>query len=301
MQCFSLIRNIGEGVGSGLGSFILEHLADDYHRIVKLDNVVYSDDSNILSPYNSVLAMKDISEHSDLVIPIDKEFIAEKISNKLPLIERFEILNNILANFYKDLTSPFRYPGFTNLTIREMCENLVPFSDLQYVVPNYLYVDSTTEHEIDCNQSFRDILGERYQFLKFNPKNSVRLAQLFVCRGNVSVFEVDNSIKMIKSGLKMIVWNRDGVKFAIPNEQSPDSKLSLVSMSNTNSINEHFNSLKQKFLRLHKNRSHIQSYLKHMDSELFNLSLESLEELMSRYDKIIIPKDTKQDRIKMMI
>lgn len=63
------------GTGSGLGTFLLTVLEDEFPEVYRFVTSVYPsrEDDVITSPYNSVLAMKELSEHADCVLPIENE------------------------------------------------------------------------------------------------------------------------------------------------------------------------------------------------------------------------------------
>ena len=64
-----LVRDIGGGVGAG---------AQDVYRFA---SVVFpsADDDVITSPYNSVLAIEQLNQHADCVLPVDNAALLEMI------------------------------------------------------------------------------------------------------------------------------------------------------------------------------------------------------------------------------
>ena len=63
------------GTGSGVGTFILNLLEDEYPDVYRFVTAVYPslDDDVITSPYNSVLAMRQLTDHADCVLPIENQ------------------------------------------------------------------------------------------------------------------------------------------------------------------------------------------------------------------------------------
>lgn len=63
------------GTGSGLGTFVLNLLEDEFPEVYRFVTSVYpsGEDDVITSPYNSVLAMKELNEHADCVLPVENE------------------------------------------------------------------------------------------------------------------------------------------------------------------------------------------------------------------------------------
>ena len=75
LQCFMIFHSLGGGTGSGLGTYILEQLADEYPDIYKFTASVFpsKDDDVITSPYNSMFATNKLIEFADCVFPVDND------------------------------------------------------------------------------------------------------------------------------------------------------------------------------------------------------------------------------------
>jgi len=78
-QCFMLMHSIGGGTGSGLGSFIVKTLADEYPEMYKFTISVFpsKDDDVITSPYNSILSLNQLINCADCVLPIDNQSLID--------------------------------------------------------------------------------------------------------------------------------------------------------------------------------------------------------------------------------
>lgn len=76
LETFFLMHSMGGGTGSGLGTRILRLLADEFADVHRFVVAVYpspEDDDVITSPYNCVLAMRQLTEYADCVMPIDNQ------------------------------------------------------------------------------------------------------------------------------------------------------------------------------------------------------------------------------------
>lgn len=84
LESFFIMHSMGGGTGSGLGTAVLKLLADDYKEVHRFVVAVYpsSDDDVITSPYNCVLAMKQLTDYADCVMPIDNQSLIN-IVNKV--------------------------------------------------------------------------------------------------------------------------------------------------------------------------------------------------------------------------
>lgn len=87
LQSFILLHSLGGGTGSGLGSYILSLLEDEYPEVYRFTTSVFpsSDDDVITSPYNSILSINQLCQHADCVMPIDNQSlidISRRIADK---------------------------------------------------------------------------------------------------------------------------------------------------------------------------------------------------------------------------
>uniref|UniRef100_A0A672IGH6 Tubulin epsilon 1 n=1 Tax=Salarias fasciatus TaxID=181472 RepID=A0A672IGH6_SALFA len=132
LQCFFIIHSMGGGTGSGLGTRVLGLLEEEFPEVCRIVTAVYpsAEDDVVTSPYNSVLAMRELSEHADCVLPVDNQSLLDIVSRislmahgaKPELVIRrdgtlasrrggiagaekpFDAMNNIVANLLLNIT-----------------------------------------------------------------------------------------------------------------------------------------------------------------------------------------------------
>jgi tubulin epsilon len=157
-------HSLGGGTGSGVGTYLLSMLHDLYPKISKFSSCVYPSEDNdvVTSPYNTVLAMKELVDHADCVFPIDNSalFNLAKIEaayeNKVAAANSatststskdsavvgkvgrtdkgFDAINAIAARMLCNLTSSSRFHGEMNVDLNEIYTNLVPFPKLHFLM-----------------------------------------------------------------------------------------------------------------------------------------------------------------------
>ncbi|KAK3747234.1 hypothetical protein RRG08_005870 [Elysia crispata] len=78
------MRNRRNRTGSGVGTCILNLLEDEYPDVYRFVTAVYpsAEDDVITSPYNSVLAMRELTNHADCVLPVENQALVD-IVNKI--------------------------------------------------------------------------------------------------------------------------------------------------------------------------------------------------------------------------
>ncbi|MEE6476065.1 hypothetical protein FKM82_010956 [Ascaphus truei] len=225
LQCFFVIHSMGGGTGSGLGTFVLNVLEDEFPEVYRIVASVYpsAEDDVIISPYNSVLAMRELTEHADCVLPIENQSLVDIVnkidqmaySGKLGSVKRnslvtsnkggvkesekpFDAMNNIVANLLLNLTSSSRFEGSLNMDLSEISMNLVPFPHLHYLTssltPLYTLADvNVPTRRLD--QMFSDAFSKDHQLIRADPKHSLYLACALMVRGNVQMSDLRRNIE----------------------------------------------------------------------------------------------------------
>ena len=131
-------------------------LADEYPKICRFSTCVYPSEDNdvVTSPYNVMLAMRELIEHADCVFPLDNSALfafaqRESVGRPRPSNEEvhaaaakgkgskdrgFDAINNVAARMLCHLTSSSRFSGEMNVDLNEIYTNLVPFPRLHFLV-----------------------------------------------------------------------------------------------------------------------------------------------------------------------
>uniref|UniRef100_A0A670ZF23 Tubulin epsilon chain n=1 Tax=Pseudonaja textilis TaxID=8673 RepID=A0A670ZF23_PSETE len=320
LQCFFVIHSMGGGTGSGLGTYLLTVLEDEFPEVYRFVTSVYPsrEDDVITSPYNSVLAMKELSEHADCVLPIENESLFDIVSkiNQMTnsgklgstvkqsslvtssaggikhLQEKpFDAMNNIVANLLLNLTSSARFEGSLNMDLNEISMNLVPFPRLHYLVssltPLYTLADvNVPSRRLD--QMFSDAFSKEHQLLRADPRHNLYLACALLVRGNVQVSDLRRNIERLKPSLQFVSWNQEGWKTGLCSVPPVGHSHSLLALANNTCIKPTFIELKERFMKLYKKKAHLHHYLHvdGMDQNYFSEALSSLSNLIEDYNQL---------------
>uniref|UniRef100_A0A8D0BUX2 Tubulin epsilon chain n=1 Tax=Salvator merianae TaxID=96440 RepID=A0A8D0BUX2_SALMN len=318
LQCFFVIHSMGGGTGSGLGTFVLRVLEDEFPEVYRFVTAVYPsrEDDVITSPYNSVLAMKELSDYADCVLPIENESLFDIVSKinqmtnhgklassikptslvtssgiKNTQEKPFDAMNNIVANLLLNLTSSARFEGSLNMDLNEISMNLVPFPRLHYLVssltPLYTLADvNVPPRRLD--QMFSDAFSKGHQLLQADPKHSLYLACALLVRGNVQVSDLRRNIERLKPSLHFVSWNQEGWKTGLCSVPPVGHSHSLLALANNTCVKPTFKELKYRFMRLYKKKAHLHHYLHvdGMEQSCFSDALSSLSGLIEDYDQL---------------
>lgn len=173
-------------------------LADEYPDVYRFVTAVFPsvDDDVVTSPYNAMLALNQLTEHADCVMPVENNQLADicakiqqgtasgkggraaakkgsAVTETGKVKHPFDKMNNIVAHMLLHLTASSRFEGSLNVDINEISMNLVPFPSLHYLCaglsPLYALADvSFPPRRLD--QMFTDAVSPEYQLTKTDPR-----------------------------------------------------------------------------------------------------------------------------------
>ncbi|CAH6778232.1 Tube1 [Phodopus roborovskii] len=320
LQSFFIIHSMGGGTGSGLGTFLLKMLEDEFPEVYRFVTAVYpsSEDDVITSPYNSVLAMKELSEHADCVLPVDNQSLFDIIS-KIDLVvnsgklgttvkpkslvtsnmgavtkrhkKPFDAMNNIVANLLLSLTSSARFEGSLNMDLNEISMNLVPFPQLHYLVSSLTPLYTLADVHIPprrLDQMFSDAFSKDHQLIQADPRHSLYLACALIVRGDVQISDLRRNIERLKPALQFVSWNQEGWKTSLCSVPPVGHPHSLLALANNTCVKPTFVELRERFLRLYKKKAHLHHYLQvdGMEEGAFAEAVSSLSVLIQEYNEL---------------
>ncbi|XP_063299578.1 tubulin epsilon chain [Pelobates fuscus] len=318
LQCFFVIHSMGGGTGSGLGTFVLNVLEEEFPEVYRFVTSVYpsAEDDVITSPYNSVLAMRELTEHADCVLPIENQSLVDIVkkiqqmanSGKLGTFKQnslvtsskggvnegekpFDAMNNIVANLLLNLTSSARFEGSLNMDLNEISMNLVPFPQLHYLTssltPLYTLADvNVPTRRLD--QMFSDAFSKDHQLIHADPKHNLYLACALMVRGNVQISDLRRNIERLKPSLQFVSWNQEGWKTGLCSVPPVGHTHSLLALANNTCVKPTFIELRDRFNKLYRKKAHLHHYLQvdGMEQSCFSQALSSLSTLIEEYHQL---------------
>jgi len=99
---------MGGGTGSGLGTYVLKLLKDEYPDVYRFTTAVFpsEDDDVIVSPYNSMLSMNQLIAHADCVLPVENQALLDMcnkvrsyMSKKVrPSVDQYDESTSLMYN-----------------------------------------------------------------------------------------------------------------------------------------------------------------------------------------------------------
>ncbi|KAK9531185.1 hypothetical protein VZT92_010627 [Zoarces viviparus] len=317
LQCFFLIHSMGGGTGSGLGTRVLSLLEEEFPEVSRIVSSIYpsaAEDDVVTSPYNSILAMSELTEHADCVLPIENQSLVDIVSKIRQMshggrpgsaIKRdsaviswegglsgaekpFDAMNNIVANLLLNITSSARFDGSLNMDLNEIATNLVPFPRLHYLVPSLTPLYTLTDVNVPTrrlDQMFSDAFSKDHQLIRADPRRSLYLACALMVRGNVQVSDVRRNIERLKPSLPFVSWNQEGWKTGLCSVPPVGHAHSLLALANNTCVKLTFMELRERFTKLYRKKAYLHHYLDvdGMEQSFFTEAVGSLSSLIEEY------------------
>merc|ERR1712185_434054 len=206
MGGFMVFNACGGGTGSGLGCLLLERLSIDYGKKSKISFTVWSCpqiSSACVEPYNTVLCVHSLLEHTDVTNMVDNEALYDIARRNLD-IERptYTNLNRLLAQIISSLTASLRFDGALNVDITEFQTNLVPYPRIHFMLTSHAPIISAEKayHE---QLSVAEITNSAFEpasmLCKVDPRHGKYMAVCLMYRGDVVPKDVNSAVATIKT------------------------------------------------------------------------------------------------------
>merc|ERR1712238_149922 len=304
LQGFMVYNACGGGTGSGLGCLLLERLSVDYGKKSKLSFTVWACPqvaTAVVEPYNTVLCVHSLLEHTDVTIMMDNEALYDICRRNLD-IERptYTNLNRLLGQIVSSLTASLRFDGALNVDITEFQTNLVPYPRIHFMLSSYAPIISAEKayHEqLSVAEITNACFEPANQMVKCDPRHGKYMACCMLYRGDVVPKDVNAAIATIKTkrSIQFVDWCPTGFKVGInyqPPTVVPGGDLAkvpraLCMLSNTTAIAEAWARLDHKFDLMYAKRAFVHWYVgEGMEEGEFSEAREDLAALELDYKEV---------------
>ncbi|GAX75354.1 hypothetical protein CEUSTIGMA_g2798.t1 [Chlamydomonas eustigma] len=315
LQSFLLLHSLGGGTGSGVGTYILELLADQYPDVFRFTASVFpsEDDDVVTSPYNALLSLSKLVEFADCVLPIENQALAEIVgrvdsgargstANTVPAAfgmvqepgsrsKPFDSMNGIAAMMLLNMTSSVRFEGSLNVDLNDITMNLVPFPQMHFLISSMSPL--TTPKDMakisaprTLDQIFTEVFNREHQLIRADPRHSTYLACGLLMRGNATISDINRNVARIKPSLRMAHWNTEGFKLGICSKPPVGVSNALLCLANNCAIAQTFTTMRDRFAKLYKRRFYTHHYEQYMDLSMFDHASETVSGIIDQYNAV---------------
>ncbi|CAE7603424.1 unnamed protein product [Symbiodinium natans] len=255
----------------------------------------------VVEPYNTVLCVHSLLEHTDVTIMYDNEALYDICRRNLD-IERptYTNLNRLIAQIISSLTASLRFDGALNVDITEFQTNLVPYPRIHFMLTSYAPVISAEKayHEqLSVAEITMSVFEPASMMVKCDPRHGKYMACCMMYRGDVVPKDVNAAVATIKTKrtIQFVDWCPTGFKCGInyqPPTVVPGGDLAKVMraccmISNSTAIAEVFSRIDHKFDLMYSKRAFVHHYVgEGMEEGEFSEAREDLAALEKDYEEV---------------
>ena len=209
-QGFMLLHSIAGGTGSGVGSFLLERLNDRFPKKLIQTYSVFPDTQNpdnvVVHPYNSLLAMRRLTQNADSVVVLDNGALGRIAADTLHVQEpSFQQTNQLVSTVMSASTTTLRYPGYMHNDLVGIVASLIPTPRCHFLQTSYTpftgnHVDAAkTVRKTTVLDVMRRLLQPKNQMVSTKPtKDSCYISILNIIMGEADPTDVSGYLSFPK-------------------------------------------------------------------------------------------------------
>uniref|UniRef100_A0A8C9HKF1 Tubulin gamma chain n=1 Tax=Piliocolobus tephrosceles TaxID=591936 RepID=A0A8C9HKF1_9PRIM len=270
LEGFILSHSIAGGTGSGMGSYLLELLSDNYSKkMIQTFSVfpLLTNESSdvVVQPYNSILTLKRLILNTDSVVVIDNTSLNRIFVEKLKLNNpTFQQTNNIISNVMSATTTTLRYPGSMNNDMISLISSLIINPKCHFLVTSYTPI-TIDKHVSNVQKTtvldvMKRLLHTKNIMVSVPVRRGMYISILNIIRGETDPTQVHKGLQRIRDRklVNFIKWNPASIQVTLA-KQSPHvvstHKVSGLMVANHTSISTLFERCVTQFDRLFKRRA----------------------------------------------
>lgn len=316
-QAFLSLQSVGGGTGSGLGSAVLERLADAFPEICRISVPVFpsGDDDVVTSPYNAVLATRHLAESADCVFPVENDALlvacerlrrdavggnSTTIAKKKPMRKGFDEMNDVAAQFLAHLTAGARYGS--PVSLRDMARHLVPLPRLHFVAAGISPVLSRGETRHDREEEvgppvavqrlFSEACSPKSRLVRLMPSTRNSTATLSCALLMRGPYTTAVDLEKTRKSFQFAWWNStNGMLFDVCAKPPLRTTNAAVCLTNTTEIVAPFQALRSRFLSLYKRKAMLHHYTHFVETDTFDEALRSVDDIIDGYQSALPPSN----------
>eukprot|EP00929_Paragymnodinium_shiwhaense_P012106 TRINITY_DN1187_c0_g1_i1.p1 TRINITY_DN1187_c0_g1~~TRINITY_DN1187_c0_g1_i1.p1 ORF type:complete len:447 (-),score=89.88 TRINITY_DN1187_c0_g1_i1:30-1370(-) len=295
-QGFQFLHSIGGGTGSGLGTLLMSKLKEEFcSNMFQTSTIVPSPDvSNVVvEPYNAVLSMHQMIENMEECIVFDNHALYNVCKNTLKLATpTYGDLNHIVAQAMSGITCSMRFPGQTNLDLKKIHENLVPFPRLKWLTPSVVPLTALGSQQQQTALTVQELadkmLHAENMLCAVDPHAGKFLTACAIFRGRVSTKAVDEALNQVqeKESQYFTNWIPSNIKASICDVPGKGVKTSVTCLSNHTAVKDTFKRVAEGFTQLFRRKAYLHWYTgEGMDEMEFTEAECNLNDMISEYQQ----------------
>lgn len=251
LEGFLFTHSVAGGTGSGVGSYLVEHLGDAYPKAVRLTYSVFTDfksGDTALHPFNTVLTLRRLIQHADGVVVLDNHALSA-ISHDTLDMKNFGEVNNLISMVMAATTATLRFPSYSNSSLVEILAPLIPTPNLHFLLTGFTPIITDNARQVVRKTSVIDVVGRLLEQKNIMVSAPVRdgnyISILDVIQGTVDSHEIHQALRQVRENraLRFIPWGPPSLQIAL-SKSSPflesQNRVSGLMLANHTSIRKVF-------------------------------------------------------------
>jgi len=302
LEGFVLTHSIAGGTGSGMGSYILERLADRYpKKLVQTYSVFPNQETTndpsavntigvsdvVVQPYNSLLTLKRLTNSADCVVVLDNTALNRIAVDRMRIAQpSFTQINELVSTIMSVSTTTLRYPSYMNNDLIGLIAPLIPTPNLHFLMTGYTPLASDAEHTTVRKTTVLDVMRRLLQPKNMMVSTSIDkkiqhcyISILNIIQGEVDPTQVHKSLQRIRERklANFIPWGPASIQVAL-SRKSPyvpsAHRVSGLMLANHTSISSLFQRALRDYDKLRKREAFIEQFRK---EEMFADNLDEMD------------------------
>jgi len=303
LEGFVLTHSIAGGTGSGMGSYMLERLADRFPKKIAQTYSVFPNQEAggdisgglgvsdvVVQPYNSLLTLKRLTQAADCVVVLDNTALNRIATDRLHITNpSLSQINELVSTIMSASTSTLRYPSYMNNDLIGLIAPLIPTPRLHFLMTGYtpLATDAADFYSVR-KTTVLDVMRRLLQ-----PKNMMvstatssdrvkdcYISILNIIQGEVDPTQVHKSLQRIRERklANFIPWGPASIQVAL-SRKSPyvetSHRVSGLMLANHTSISSLFEKSLRDYDKLRRREAFLDQFRK---VDMFSDSLDEMDE-----------------------
>ncbi|CDO93261.1 unnamed protein product [Kluyveromyces dobzhanskii CBS 2104] len=248
---FQLIHSVAGGTGSGLGSNLLELLADSHHKkLVTTYSVFPSDESEVVvQPYNTMLTLRRLIEDSDASVVFDNNALSNITARVLRDSNvSYAQSNQVISTVMSSITNSIRFPSYMFSSLPSIFSTIIPTPDMHFLVPSFtsfttdFIPEAKTLKRSTAYDVILDLFDPNNSMVTQNSDDPVYIAIYDLLQGSVEQSDITRAILKTQKRIQFAPWSKSSLhvnvgKKSAYNKTANSDYVSGLMLSNSTAVN----------------------------------------------------------------
>lgn len=213
---FQMLHSVAGGTGSGLGSNLLEAIADRYpKKFLTTHSVFPSGESEVVvQPYNTILTLRRLVEDTDASIVYDNNAlmnISERVFREINV--DYQHTNQLITSTMSAITNSIRFPSYMYTSLQSIFSTIVPTPELHFLTPAFTpfttdYVSDGKEYRQNTAYDvLLDLIDNKNSLVSYQVKKPIYFNTFNTVIGTIDRNDITRAISKIQQRLQFASWS----------------------------------------------------------------------------------------------